>query len=269
MELVELHVRDLGAGPVRHGDAVAGRDVRIRRVEVDLPRPAGREHGRPREDGDDLAGRDVEHVRARADLRAAELRQRDEVDGRVLLEDADARVPLERLEQRTLHLAPRHVLRVGDAPRAVSPFEVQIEVGVVLPLPRCPVEVRADGLQRPDALRPLLHAHLDGSLVAEPGSGDERVLDVRLERVLRVEDRRDPPLRVLRVRLVARALRDEDDVAVRRGFQREGQPRDAAADDEVVTADGHSPRLAWCRSLRAPCALRRAYDASTRGPSAS
>ena len=36
MELEELHVPDGGAGAVRHGDAVARRDVRIRRLQVDL-----------------------------------------------------------------------------------------------------------------------------------------------------------------------------------------------------------------------------------------
>src|SRR5438067_1119743 len=36
VELHELHVRDGRARPVRHGDAVAGRDVGVRRVEVGL-----------------------------------------------------------------------------------------------------------------------------------------------------------------------------------------------------------------------------------------
>ena len=54
VELVELHVRDLGARPVRHRHPVARRDVGVRRVEVDLPRPAGGEHGRAREDRLDL-----------------------------------------------------------------------------------------------------------------------------------------------------------------------------------------------------------------------
>jgi len=50
MELVEFHVRDLGAGAIRHRNAISRSDVRIRRIEVDLPRAARGEHGRPRED---------------------------------------------------------------------------------------------------------------------------------------------------------------------------------------------------------------------------
>jgi hypothetical protein len=42
VELVELHVRDLGPRAVRHRETVARRDVRVRRIEVDLalPRPS-------------------------------------------------------------------------------------------------------------------------------------------------------------------------------------------------------------------------------------
>ena len=49
VELEELHVRDRRAGAVRHRDAVAGRDVGVRRVEVDLARRRrcrGRSRGR-------------------------------------------------------------------------------------------------------------------------------------------------------------------------------------------------------------------------------
>ena len=71
----------------------------------------------------------------------------------------------------------------------------------------------------------LAHAQLDDALVAEARAGDERVLDVRLERVALGEHGGDAALRVLRVRLVARALGDDDDVAVRRGLEREREAR--------------------------------------------
>ena len=55
MELDELHVGDRRAGPVRHRDAVARRDGRIGRVEIDLSQPAGGEHDDRREKRLDLA----------------------------------------------------------------------------------------------------------------------------------------------------------------------------------------------------------------------
>ena len=97
VELVELHVRDLGARAVRHRDAVARRDVGVGRVEVDLAGPAGGEHDRAREDRHrPCRVAVVEHVGAGAHLGAAVLRERDEVDRRVLLEDADARLRARR-----------------------------------------------------------------------------------------------------------------------------------------------------------------------------
>jgi hypothetical protein len=101
---------DLGARAVRHRHAVARRDVGVRRVEVDLARAARGQHRRPREHRVHRAAAGVEHVGARAHLGAAELRQGDEVDRHVVLQQADARVRLGGLQQRALDLA------AGDVP---------------------------------------------------------------------------------------------------------------------------------------------------------
>ena len=92
MELDELEIAARGADAIRHRDAVAGRDVGVRRVDVDLAGAARREHGRARADRLDLAGLRVEHVRAEARRIAAVLRQRQQVDRDVALEHRDVRV---------------------------------------------------------------------------------------------------------------------------------------------------------------------------------
>jgi hypothetical protein len=72
----------------RHGDAVAGGDVRVTGVEVDLARTAGGECHERREEGVDLTGVQVEDVSAKAEITAqTELAGRDEVHGDVVLED--------------------------------------------------------------------------------------------------------------------------------------------------------------------------------------
>ena len=43
MELDELHVRHRRARPIRHRHAVARRDVRVGRVEINFPATAGRQ----------------------------------------------------------------------------------------------------------------------------------------------------------------------------------------------------------------------------------
>ena len=68
-ELHEFHVGDARPGPVGDGDAVAGGDVGVAGVEVDLAGPAGGEHGDRGAEGDDLVAGDVEDVGAEAAIR--------------------------------------------------------------------------------------------------------------------------------------------------------------------------------------------------------
>ena len=57
VELDELHVADRHAGAVGHGDAVAGRDVGVGRVEVHLAGAAGGQQRRARAEALHRAGR--------------------------------------------------------------------------------------------------------------------------------------------------------------------------------------------------------------------
>ena len=233
VELVKFHVRDLRARAVRHRDAVPGRDVRVGRVEVDLPCPAAREHGGAREDGLDDAGADVEDVRTGADLGPAVLRERDEVDGHVLLEDLNVLGGPDSFEHGALDLAARGVGRVRDAPGRVPAFEVKIEGRLVT------VEARAELLEHRDARGGVLDAELDDPLVAKAGPGLEGVLDVGLEGVRLAQHGGNAALRVLGVGLVGRALGDDDDGAELLRLEREGQACDPAPDDEEVADEGH------------------------------
>jgi hypothetical protein len=70
MKLHELHVGERGARAVRHGHPVSGRDVRIRRVQVDLPDPARGQEGDGRQDALHAPGLDIERVGAEAAFRA-------------------------------------------------------------------------------------------------------------------------------------------------------------------------------------------------------
>ena len=145
----------------------------------------------------------------------------------VVLEDAHARLRCDRLEQRALDLAPGHVGGVGDAARAVAALEVQVEVGVAVVAPRlgagrtgrrcrCSIAMRAG---------PSLTQISTARSWQRPAPAMQRVRDVRLERVARAEHRGDAALGVLGVRLVGAALGDDEDVAVRRGLERERQAR--------------------------------------------
>ena len=100
MELDEFHVRDLRARAPGHGHAVAGRDGRIGRVEIDFAATAGREDHLIRAKGADLPGGFIEHVSAQDAVLGgkAELVERDEIDRRVILKNGDARISRHRFK---------------------------------------------------------------------------------------------------------------------------------------------------------------------------
>ena len=151
------------------------------------------------------------------------------------------------LEERALDLAPRHVGGVRDAARAVASLEVQIEVRVV-GFGRAVLRARPCRSARPRRCSIVMRAGASLTQIStarswqRPAPAAQRVGDVRRERVALAEDGGDAALRVLGVRLVGAALGDDEDVAARRGLEREGQPGNAAADDEVVGRDGHRRR---------------------------
>ena len=249
MELVELHVRDLGARAVGHRDAVARRDVGVRRVQVHLARAAGGQHGLAREQRQHRARPRVEHVGARTHVGPAELRQRDEVHGHVVLEEPDARVRCGSVEERSLDLPAGDVARVHDASRGVASLASELERrgsargGVV--------ELRPERLEVEDALWGLAHDALDDVALAQPRPGHERVFDVRVEAVRRVEDRGDATLGPRRVGFLAGALGDDGHLRAVRRTQREGEPRHAAPEHQDLCLLSH---FAQCGGPYRPCA---------------
>ena len=71
-------------------------------------------------------------------------------------------------------------------------------------------------------------------LVAQPGAGAQRVLDVQLERVVVAHHGGDPALRVVGAALRAVLLGDDRDASVRGDLEREDQAGDPAADHQEV-----------------------------------
>ncbi len=100
VELDEFHVADPGPGPVGHGDAVAGGDVRVAGIEIDLAHPAGGQEGDGGRKGVHLAGQGVEDVGPQTGLLgvghhrapAHQALAGDEVHAHVVFEDPDVGV---------------------------------------------------------------------------------------------------------------------------------------------------------------------------------
>ena len=237
VELHELEVRHHRADPVGHGHAVAGRDVGVGRVDVDLAGAAGGEDRRPGGDGADLAVALVEHVRAEARRLAAVAGHVEQVDREVILEDRDVGVALDRGQERSLDLAAADVLVVDHAAPAVAALAGQVErAGGVA------IEVGAEREQLLDRGRALGDDALDHLAIAQAIADHQRVGDVLLERVVVGQHRGDAALGPVGVGVAGRALGDDGDPAVGGGVEREGQAGDAGAQDQIV---GPRPRRTW------------------------
>ena len=152
VELDEFEICDGRARPVRHGEAVSGRDVGIRRVQVDLPRAARGEDHHAGGEGFHLPRARVERVAADDAIRTAQTEPAagDEVDGHVLVEDADLRC-VRGGEQRALHFAAGQVGGVEDTAGRMPTFAGQ----VVAERRRVPRELRAEVDQLADPGWPL------------------------------------------------------------------------------------------------------------------
>ena len=239
MELDKFHVRDRRPRPPGHGDAVAGRDVRIGRVQVNLAAPAARQHHPQSAEGLHLARVLVEHVAPQATIfrGKTQLRARDEVHRHVALEDADIRMRGDRLQQRAFDLPPGGILRVEHPALGMAALLAQIQFGrAVAGRDFAFVEVDAQVHQLLDPGRAFADHHPHRCLVTQAGARLERVRDVQREAVLGARDAGHAALRPGGVRVGRGAFGDDGHVAECRGLQRETQPRHAAADDDKIEA---------------------------------
>ena len=286
MKLNEFHVRDGRACAIGHRHTVAGRDVRIGGVEINLAATTRGQQNYTRCKSLDLAGSSIQHVnthttvhvarasglpfffrdnrsgtcvrvpnicRHRLDGRDAapalfQLLRGNQIDGDMIFKDLDARPLSDGREQRALNFPAGDILGVQDATLRVSPFPTQIQLTRAVRPRDFPLgKFHAQFDQFGDSLRSFPDNRAHHFFFAQTGARLKRVAHVQLERVLFRRDRRDAALSVIGVRLGAVFLRDNGHAPVRRDFQREGQARDAAAEDE---------KIKLLHSSIYPCAIR-------------
>ena len=183
MELDVFGVDDARAGAVCHRESVAARAGRIRRAQEDLAQAAGGQHGGAGEAAIDLAGALVVDVRADARQRivhgapiAALVRRRQQVDGGVVREQANARMRAQRLDQLVLDGTAGGIGGVHDAGNRVPSFPAQREAAVGRAIERHAELVDQDRL---DERRALVGKGANRLLVAKAGAGIDDVLRQR------------------------------------------------------------------------------------------
>ena len=197
MELDELHVADHGPGPIGHGHPVAGGDVGVAGIEIDLADPAGGQQGDAGRKGVHLAGLLVEDIGPQAGpLRLGHFPalthhplQGDEIDPHVVLEDPDVGMGQDLLGQDALHFGAGHVLGVNDPAAGVAALPAQVVAVFFIG-----IEVGSQVDQFPDPFRPLAHHQFDDIGMGQALSHGEGVLDVIFEAVIRSQDRSNTAL---------------------------------------------------------------------------
>ena len=185
MELDELHIRDHRTGAPRHRHAVAGRDIGVRGVEVDLPTTAGGEHGDIAAEGFHHAGGLVENIDSEAAVLAGvtEFPRGDEVHGHVVLHDLDRGVGGDLLEEAGFDFAAGGIASVEDAAFRVAAFAPEVGLGRAVAVFAL-VEMHSEAGEFGNALGALGDDGANDILVAKAGAGGERVADVEVEGIL-------------------------------------------------------------------------------------
>ena len=251
MELVALHVDQVGAGLQRHRHPVAGV---LPGVGGELPGLADAAGGEDHRLG--LEAHELPRLPPVAEGPGDPVAVLEQADQGALHVDGDAlvhRVLLERAD----HLQPGAVSDVGQ-PGVAMASEVALEDPPVLG----PVEERAPLLQLQHPGRCLLGVELGHPPVVEELSSTHGVAEVDLPVVLRPDVAQrggDAALGHHRVRLAEERLADQCGVgSLRRGLDGRPEPGSAGADDDHVVLVGlvlrHQKNL---RSWMAPLATSR------------
>jgi hypothetical protein len=118
---------------------------------------------------------------------------------------------------------------MNNATLAVAPFAAECDAAGMF------VELRAPVDQLLNSLRSLADHHIDHGRIAKRAAGDERVLHVLFEAVVRIHHACDAPLGIATVRLMNGVFRYHQGIQSRIYGIRRAQPRQAAADDQHIS----------------------------------
>ncbi len=246
MELHEFEVRKACPRPVGYSQPVSGSDVRVARVQVYFPRaPRAQQHGICNERVD-LVGRDVQHIHAPADILLVQVQRSaakgvvlyDQIEHQVVFEDHDIGVRFHGSHEHFFNGLARKVLRVQDAFAAVAPFPAQVEA-VSAAIRAVERNTQSDQVLDPVRTGPDNQIHYVG--MAQSVSCLERILDVKLKRVVFTKNGRYAPLRIIGAGFQLVFFRYNSDGSAFSCFQSERESSYTASDDQVIELIFHFP----------------------------
>ena len=233
MKLNEFHVRDAATGAPAHGDAVARGDIGIRRIKINLPRAAGGEHRIRRGDGQHFIGDFIQHVGAITTLFvAAQAFAGNEIDGDVMFEQRDIRLPLHLLRERELHRMAGGILDMQNAPMAVAALARKVKTEWAGFVAR---ERHAARHQPFDRVLGMFDDKARRRGIVQTGAGDDGVFDVIVGGIVVGDRRGNTALRPIAGAVDELLFGNQRDAFAAFGqAQRDGHTGQTAADDDDI-----------------------------------
>jgi len=202
VELDKLHVADRQAGAPGHGRAIASGDIGVGGVGIDLPEPAGGEHGAGGVDREDFLRRLVEKIGADTTVFAgmSDPAGGDEVDGHQVFTEGDIGGFAGVFDENLHYFLAGDVARMQYAAvrvAALLPEVVFVFLAFVFPQ----VEFDAELFEFMNAVASTFHHLFHNRWNAQPAPGDEGVGHMRPEGVVGVDHTGDTALGVEAVAL--------------------------------------------------------------------
>ena len=234
MKLDKFHVRDGAARSPSHRDTVAGRDVRIARVEINLTRTAGRQHATFGAYCPDEVPVEIQDIDPDTPIGCdPEFRESNEIHCHMSLEDRNTGMGANPFNQSGLDYPAGCVRGMHDPAATMAAFTRQMEIHATVW--RLLSGERDPLLDQPfDPLSTSLHNELGDIDPAQACSRIEGIGYMRLDRISLVDDRRDTALRVERRALLQRRFGDDSNVDMIGQRQCQAQTRRTAADDQHI-----------------------------------
>jgi hypothetical protein len=169
VELDELHIGQLGPGTVRDCETIAGRNLGIGGIPVQLAASARRQYGRVSDYFHCFSGYRGANSEDHAILD-------DELEDSRFLEDFNSLTLLHLLDQRARDLGAGLIaMRMHDPPARVGSLTTEFEI-----TSRFQIELRTRGRQLTDAGGTFFDENLDCFCVSEGGTRGQSILPVQL-----------------------------------------------------------------------------------------
>jgi hypothetical protein len=176
----------------------------------------------------------------------------DKVDSDVIFEDAHVGVALNSIQQCPLDLCARKVVSMDDPAVRMPAFPSESVLSL-----RSPGELDAPLHKLSDNMRALANNMLDNVPMAQACPGNERILNVQIEVIDRIQHGGDAALRAVSVGVVLPPFSDDGNRAKFRRLESKREPRYPRTDNEEIGLNVHSSALpacvAWEKKYRPPC----------------